>query len=553
MEKPREPMTYTRALNILGLDELTEEQLKKAYRDLAKKYHPDNYMECSEAESLAAEDKMKEVNEAHDFLDKLLKGNDIEVYRTVILAKMKSYYQNMTVGDKDLINGIKNIADMYGFLLRVRTQKEGINDVFKQFLIEVKEFYKTYQERYYEDNFIYESDVTEEINYDSSAQDFYKQLCRIKERYSRKDAFLKRVDYECLKYQFYDTYNERIKVLIGVVKNNIRLRAENNKYDKMDEYILAMHEEIEGIFASIAEINSAIASFQEEVTKINDSKIIAAFNKLKKDNEVGKPIADIKRAISELREMINNYKKKQDFLSQNKPLLDELYMRVSRSFNQAMAEYNETLDFESMKKALEFYTEFLSYYQGIVEQKIDIAAVSMLTRLTFREFDADNNILNAVCKIGGFLIDKIYIYMNMLDFSFPKINVLGGSNDGKRYYMTGINDSGSEISQVVAYSDIDDLYMSLNEFVDKATYIGKHGFDEKNNVYTILYVHQGYMICLEEDGCIKICNQIPLRKYLNAAEAEPYQDRDFLKREIARMMQERLFKLEKQEEAKNNR
>ncbi len=50
---------------VLGITrEATDEQVKNAYRELAKKYHPDNY-DSSPVADLAAE-KMKEINEAYD-------------------------------------------------------------------------------------------------------------------------------------------------------------------------------------------------------------------------------------------------------------------------------------------------------------------------------------------------------------------------------------------------------------------------------------------------------------------------------------------------------
>ena len=47
----------------------TDEEIKKAYRELAKKYHPDNYQDSALSE-LAAE-KMKEINEAYDQIQKM--------------------------------------------------------------------------------------------------------------------------------------------------------------------------------------------------------------------------------------------------------------------------------------------------------------------------------------------------------------------------------------------------------------------------------------------------------------------------------------------------
>lgn len=50
---------------ILGVAETaTDEEIKRAYRELAKKYHPDNYNDSPLAD--LAEEKMKEINEAYD-------------------------------------------------------------------------------------------------------------------------------------------------------------------------------------------------------------------------------------------------------------------------------------------------------------------------------------------------------------------------------------------------------------------------------------------------------------------------------------------------------
>ncbi len=50
---------------ILGIDKnATDDQVKNAYRELAKKYHPDNYADNPLSD--LAEEKMQEINEAYD-------------------------------------------------------------------------------------------------------------------------------------------------------------------------------------------------------------------------------------------------------------------------------------------------------------------------------------------------------------------------------------------------------------------------------------------------------------------------------------------------------
>ena len=55
--------------SVLGVSpNASEEEIKKAYRDLARKYHPDNYHDNPLAD--LAQEKMKEINEAYDALTK---------------------------------------------------------------------------------------------------------------------------------------------------------------------------------------------------------------------------------------------------------------------------------------------------------------------------------------------------------------------------------------------------------------------------------------------------------------------------------------------------
>ena len=54
---------------ILGIKEgANEEEIKRAYRELVKKYHPDQYQD--NPLSKLAEEKLREINEAYDYLMK---------------------------------------------------------------------------------------------------------------------------------------------------------------------------------------------------------------------------------------------------------------------------------------------------------------------------------------------------------------------------------------------------------------------------------------------------------------------------------------------------
>ena len=58
---------------VLGVSSnASDQEIKKAYRELARKYHPDNYVDNPLAD--LAEEKMKEINEAYEAIQKQRSG-----------------------------------------------------------------------------------------------------------------------------------------------------------------------------------------------------------------------------------------------------------------------------------------------------------------------------------------------------------------------------------------------------------------------------------------------------------------------------------------------
>ncbi len=58
---------------VLGVtSQASDDEVKRAYRDMVRKYHPDAYKDNPLAD--LAEEKMKEINEAHDLILKLRSG-----------------------------------------------------------------------------------------------------------------------------------------------------------------------------------------------------------------------------------------------------------------------------------------------------------------------------------------------------------------------------------------------------------------------------------------------------------------------------------------------
>ena len=66
----KEVTTVKDPYSILGVGrDATDEEIKSVYRELARKYHPDNYSEDNPLKDLASE-KMQEINAAYDEIQK---------------------------------------------------------------------------------------------------------------------------------------------------------------------------------------------------------------------------------------------------------------------------------------------------------------------------------------------------------------------------------------------------------------------------------------------------------------------------------------------------
>ena len=95
----------------------TDEKIKLAYKELAKKYHPDNY--DSSPLSDLAEEKMKEINEAYDQI--------MDERRKKRAGDYSSYYNSSNNYKRRNYNDVRNLI-MSGRIIDAEQILDGVNE-----------------------------------------------------------------------------------------------------------------------------------------------------------------------------------------------------------------------------------------------------------------------------------------------------------------------------------------------------------------------------------------------------------------------------------------
>ena len=94
--------------DVLGVSRnASDDEIKKAYRELAKKYHPDNFPDASLRE--LAEEKMKEINEAYDMLMRRNGGGS--EYSKSEFAKIRMMINQQNFSEAEIKLDAMNAAD----------------------------------------------------------------------------------------------------------------------------------------------------------------------------------------------------------------------------------------------------------------------------------------------------------------------------------------------------------------------------------------------------------------------------------------------------------
>ena len=287
-------MNLDKALQTLGLKRnFTEQELKKAYRQLITKYHPDKFESKSEREKKAAEESSKEINVAKEYLENYLKektsNERTNSYKNNSNIDLTLKKQQLKIIINNMMSELSKIPNIL-FDEMLKTTREKIIVKLNIELIYIDSIYSILLFQSFE--------ASHYTNIAKILEQFEKDYCKkynIKvgnkklERYSLKKLYeqleqLKKeqngfcieeiLDKELGKYIYYNGY-QVIKYLIEKIKNDI-IKKNSNVMDTKENIINEFNKRVLIEFKEYYKRLEILNKFKKmNLTKIGQKKLLA--------------------------------------------------------------------------------------------------------------------------------------------------------------------------------------------------------------------------------------------------------------------------------------
>ena len=567
-------MNFEKALRILGLNSnFTEEELKKAHRVLVNKYHPDRN------KSPEAENKMKEINEAREYLVKYSRMFQNHYTRNTTQSSANNsreaemYYQekldelsNIAKFDfnkykvsnkiKVVLDAIKQIVHYYSIYAKNKKEKEIVHQEYEEYLKMIKYRFKELTAKFYEENGIDKKNVKETINYDCTLEELYEQLLKISDKYGKEPIIKKLLEKEIEKYKTYAGYDE-ISDRIEDCTNDTFNKIKNNGFNYTQKDIDDMHIEIEQIFKTYYILIKKIKELESIVNTIENQEIKNYYKVIERNFYGGIPYSEFDEHIKELEEMIDKHnkenQKKIDF-KKNEQQINQIYQSLITRYSQETKQYDVIKEQSLINTQLTFLKELLELYcKGCIEFK-DLDYFNLFNEITFTNVENDNKIKEIIIKNSkqnNSRTTKSKIYIRVKENTLVESEYFYYLDEEKhQIYQVCYSFSHNYCYEKQCY-ELGDKYISLEEFLDKATFIGENKVDINMNIYAVIYEMDDYLLCIKDD---KFCIQYrkPLyktsdKRYIHL---DVYKDKNYLI-ELIKKQIEQTIEEEKKKETRN--
>lgn len=545
-------------LKILDLNRstLNKESLKRAYRRLANKFHPDHIMESGLSDE-EANAKMKEINEAYEKLSEYLKAGRVNYSQSESSAstyddmfEVRRYRVQTINRIKNLIDGAEKLEydiekyydDMLLYVLEISDSrsKSEIDKLLSLFGEKYSSMLKYIKSEFFRENFI-SFDIEENLNYKLSVKEFMAQLDSLKVKHSKSYQFNLELDEKIEKFKLYVYYSDLKEIIDSYRAMHFEEAKKNDfinvsgKADEFEDAIKALFDDYTKVCKRVNELLGKCKSIfgEDVVTRVS--------------NIIGK--SREKTLVERILNVKNNYAGISD---RNNQLLDDLFNELVKEeeFKKKVSELRES-EIEVTKRykdavvrdrdnqvLVNRFTHIYDIYKGLIEaviqRKIDVSICFSLKDLSFSDYQADIDLITK--QIMGVKGMNVYVAKDtsvMLNLGMPRVIV---SFPNKK--MLYKNDTETTFVSDISWED-KRRYVSLDELLKNCTFSGETVKNAtQNERYCVLYnlKNSDYALVMRENGIIDLVNIGFCVKDSNMFEQVQFKDIEELKQYIVSQM-----------------
>lgn len=553
-------MNYIETCGILGLEpNFSEEDYKKKIKELARKYHPDNFSEKDENVRKKMEEEMKRVNAAKSYFDTCYKKfgtyhidmdpNYLNNYRDSIYKKACKYAGR--INDAKYRNYASDVEFLVMLLedkIYYMTNIKDITDYFNSFKENVKSIYDNLKKQFLEDKKL---TLPTDLNYEVSIDVFFRQLVDYYEKFIAK--YKARIKEVLSEYEFYTDY-EILKPIIEQIGRNALIDLKNKGHEAIDDIIKEERKKINEAFDLHFKILQKIKDIKEYIERKYDGKLLESnvhsldvtiYQKiilLETNYKKGTSFSDVEKKLSEIEKLCQKRKK----IEENSDKVKKVFLTVSKRFYDKIREYNEEMNTGAIEALHNLYGEFIKIYDLLNNGNYPLEQFLNLDRIEFKNIEADRKILGEPCKKEDTENIKFYVRLDN-DFVY-------GSN-----FFYHIDDSDNCVTLrsipgkdayawkgTVPKEKFKKEFILLTDFLEEAKFYGKTNGDS-----IALYSFKDYVLVTDIDGNFEIRKNSDDFKW-QAEAAIPYQDKNYMKKVLLEWISEKLEEYANKKEKMSN-
>ena len=441
-----------------------------------------------------------------EFYEQLLKIKDKYSNISMINEKYKELKRivnfdtneyKLSINIKTIIEKIKNVPEMFISTSKTSSNKYFIENLFNIDIDLIKKFFKELEDEFYKEININKYDVEETINYDCTLKEFYEQLLKIREKYSEEAIIDNLLEEEISKYTTFPGYT-RVKPLVRYCKNKTLKQIKENNFQYTKKDIEEMHQSILEYFRQYNFIQSKILELEIKISKIDNEAMGNTLKNIKNKFKTTIKFYELENSIKELEKNIETYYESlKEFKKQkDQKVINEIYVRLITKYSETLKKYNIIKQESEIDALNQYLNEILNLFKQGIKKEKELEFFLLFDKINFNYLKYNNTTVEEINDNLNVKKSNIYIKISN-ENQFENVSF---------YYLMEENmkiceiptDKNSKINiEEINETELEKGYISIEYFINKATFIGENKVDYLGGKYGLIYELDGYSIYLD--------------------------------------------------------